>query len=117
MPDHRGRCRQGREVLRWSERRDLLPGEVRMSNTHVGAHPIIPRMIRMFSVPILLFWLALTVIVNVVVPQLKSSASVLLIVDDGNNGRLGWQRVPLLPPLELRGPEDVGIRSRRCERH
>jgi putative drug exporter of the RND superfamily len=42
-----------------------------MSNTHVGAHPIIPRMIRLFSVPILLFWLALTVIVNVVVPQLE----------------------------------------------
>jgi putative drug exporter of the RND superfamily len=42
-----------------------------MSNTHAGAHPAIPRMIRLFSVPILLFWLALTVIVNVVVPQLE----------------------------------------------
>jgi RND superfamily putative drug exporter len=42
-----------------------------MSNTHVGTHPIIPRMVRLFSVPILLFWLALTVIVNVVVPQLE----------------------------------------------
>jgi RND superfamily putative drug exporter len=42
-----------------------------MSNTHIGAHPIIPRMIRLFSVPILLGWLALTVIVNVVVPQLE----------------------------------------------
>src|ERR1700676_5696634 len=42
-----------------------------MSHTHIGAHPIIPRMIRLFSVPILLFWLALTVIVNVVVPQLE----------------------------------------------
>jgi putative drug exporter of the RND superfamily len=42
-----------------------------MSNTHVGAHPLIPRMIRVFSVPILLGWLALTVIVNVVVPQLE----------------------------------------------
>src|ERR1700722_12728814 len=72
MPHHRGRCRQGREVLRWSERRDLLPGEVRMSNTHVGAHPIIPRMIRLFSVAILLGWLVLTVIVNVVVPQLET---------------------------------------------
>src|SRR3984893_14168503 len=71
MPDHRGRCRQGREVLRRSARRDLLPGEVRMSNTHIGAHPAIPRMIRLFSVPILLGWLALTVIVNVVVPQLE----------------------------------------------
>jgi putative drug exporter of the RND superfamily len=43
-----------------------------MSNTHVGAHPIIPGMIRLFSVPILLGWLALTVIVNVVVPQLET---------------------------------------------
>src|ERR1700687_1746098 len=42
-----------------------------MSNTHIGAHPAIPRMIRLFSVPILLFWLGLTVIVNVVVPQLE----------------------------------------------
>src|SRR6267142_4574941 len=72
MPHHRGQRRQGREVLRWSARRDLLPGEVRMSNTHIGAHPAIPRMIRLFSVPILLGWLALTVIVNVVVPQLET---------------------------------------------
>ena len=43
-----------------------------MSNTHAGAHPAIPRMIRSFSVPILLGWLALTVIVNVVVPQLET---------------------------------------------
>jgi RND superfamily putative drug exporter len=42
-----------------------------MSNTHFGAHPMIPRFIRLFSVPILLGWLALTVIVNVVVPQLE----------------------------------------------
>jgi len=25
-----------------------------MSNTHIGAHPMIPRFIRLFSVPILL---------------------------------------------------------------
>jgi putative drug exporter of the RND superfamily len=43
-----------------------------MSNTHFGAHPAIPRMIRLFSVPILLGWLVLTVIVNVVVPQLET---------------------------------------------
>src|ERR1700694_1311248 len=42
-----------------------------MSNTHVGAHPAIPRMIRLFSVPIVLGWLGLTVFVNVVVPQLE----------------------------------------------
>jgi putative drug exporter of the RND superfamily len=42
-----------------------------MSNTHVGAHPMIPRFIRLFSVPILLGWLAIVVIVNVVAPQLE----------------------------------------------
>jgi putative drug exporter of the RND superfamily len=42
-----------------------------MSNQHFGAHPIIPRFIRLFSVPIVLFWLALTVIVNIAAPQLE----------------------------------------------
>ena len=42
-----------------------------MSNTHVGAHPMIPRFIRLFSVPILLGWLALVVLVNVISPQLE----------------------------------------------
>jgi putative drug exporter of the RND superfamily len=42
-----------------------------MSNTHVGAHPRIPRFIRLFCVPILLGWLALTVLVNVISPQLE----------------------------------------------
>jgi RND superfamily putative drug exporter len=42
-----------------------------MSNTHVGAHPIIPRFIRLFSVPIFLGWIALVVIVNVIAPQLE----------------------------------------------
>jgi len=42
-----------------------------MSNTHVGAHPMIPRFIRLFCVPILLGWLALTVFVNVISPQLE----------------------------------------------
>ena len=42
-----------------------------MTNTHIGAHPMIPRFIRLFSVPILLGWLALVVIVNVVAPQLE----------------------------------------------
>jgi len=42
-----------------------------MSNTHVGAHPMIPRFIRLFSVPIFLGWIALVVIVNTVVPQLE----------------------------------------------
>src|SRR6201988_5563236 len=42
-----------------------------MSNHQAGAHPAIPRLIRMLSVPILLLWLALTVVVNVFVPQLE----------------------------------------------
>ena len=42
-----------------------------MTNTHVGAHPMIPRFIRLFSVPILLGWLALVVLVNVIAPQLE----------------------------------------------
>ncbi|MFG1929030.1 RND family transporter [Mycobacterium sp. NPDC048908] len=42
-----------------------------MSNAHVGAHPMIPRFIRLFCVPIFLGWIALVVIVNVVVPQLE----------------------------------------------
>lgn len=42
-----------------------------MSNRHVGAHPIIPHVIRLACVPILLFWLALTVLVNIAAPQLE----------------------------------------------
>ncbi|MDT5011688.1 MAG: putative drug exporter of the superfamily, partial [Mycobacterium sp.] len=42
-----------------------------MTNTHIGAHPMIPRFIRLFSVPILLGWLAITVLVNVAVPQIE----------------------------------------------
>ena len=74
LPHHRRRRGQGREDHQRRERPDLLPGEVRMSNTHVGAHPLIPRFIRLFSVPIMLGWLAIVVIVNVVVPSWKRSA-------------------------------------------
>jgi RND superfamily putative drug exporter len=42
-----------------------------VSNTHVGAHPLIPRFIRLFSVPIFLGWIALVVVVNVIAPQLE----------------------------------------------
>jgi putative drug exporter of the RND superfamily len=42
-----------------------------MSNPHVGAHPIIPHVIRLGCVPILLFWLGLTVLVNIAAPQLE----------------------------------------------
>ncbi len=54
-------------------------------NRHLGAHPAIPRFIRLFSVPILLFWLALVVIVNVAIPQLEivgQQHSVSLAPDD-----------------------------------
>jgi putative drug exporter of the RND superfamily len=42
-----------------------------MTNAHIGAHPIIPRVVRLLSVPILLGWLALTFLVNVATPQLE----------------------------------------------
>jgi RND superfamily putative drug exporter len=60
-----------------------------MSGNHVddqvGKHPPIPRFIRLFCVPVLLGWLALTAIVNVVVPQLEEVGqehSVSLTPDD-----------------------------------
>jgi RND superfamily putative drug exporter len=56
-----------------------------MSNKQVGGHPAIPRFIRLFCVPVLLGWLALTAIVNVVVPQLEEvgqAHSVSLTPDD-----------------------------------
>ena len=71
LPNHRGRRGEEREQDRRPQCPDVLPGEVRMSNTHVGAHPMIPRFIRLFSVPILLGWLALVVLVNVIAPQLE----------------------------------------------
>ena len=43
-----------------------------MSNTHVGAHPMIPRVHPACSrVPIFLGWMALVVVVNVIAPQLE----------------------------------------------
>ncbi|MBS4729446.1 RND family transporter [Mycobacterium sp. SM1] len=40
--------------------------------THqLGAHPLLPRLIRTFAVPILLGWVALTVSLNVAVPSLE----------------------------------------------
>ena len=55
------------------------------SNQHIGAHPAIPRFVRLFSVPILLFWLALVVVLNTTVPQLEAvgqAHSVSLAPDD-----------------------------------
>ena len=60
-------------------------GENNAANRHVGAHPAIPRFIRLFSVPILLFWLALVVLLNVKIPQLEvvgQMHSVSLAPDD-----------------------------------
>jgi RND superfamily putative drug exporter len=57
----------------------------RMSDVQVGRHPALPRFIRLFCVPVLLGWLALTAIVNVVVPQLEEVGqehSVSLTPDD-----------------------------------
>ncbi|MCI4675314.1 MMPL/RND family transporter [Candidatus Mycolicibacterium alkanivorans] len=36
-----------------------------------GAHPLIPRFVRMFSVPIVLFWFGLVVVLSVAVPPLE----------------------------------------------
>jgi len=56
-----------------------------VTNRHVGAHPTIPRFVRLFSVPILLAWVALVVVVNTAVPQLEivgQQHSVSLAPDD-----------------------------------
>ena len=64
----------------------IIPvGENTAANRHIGAHPAIPRFVRLFSVPILLGWLALTVLVNTAVPQLEvvgQEHSVSLAPDD-----------------------------------
>ena len=50
----------------------IIPaGENTAANRHLGAHPAIPRFIRLFSVPILLAWLATVAFLNVAVPQLE----------------------------------------------
>jgi len=50
----------------------IIPaGENTAANRHVGAHPAIPRIVRLLSVPILIGWIALTVFVNTAVPQLE----------------------------------------------
>jgi RND superfamily putative drug exporter len=55
------------------------------SNRHVGAHPAIPRFVRLFSIPILLFWFAVVAALNVKIPQLEvvgQMHSVSLAPDD-----------------------------------
>ena len=59
--------------------------ENKATNRHIGAHPAIPRFIRLFSVPILLFWIGLVVVLSVTVPQLEvvgEQHSVSLAPDD-----------------------------------
>ncbi|AQT79594.1 hypothetical protein B1R94_10380 [Mycolicibacterium litorale] len=56
-----------------------------MTNQPTGTRPTLPRFIRMFSVPILLFWFGLVVVLNVAVPQLEEVSqqhSVSLAPDD-----------------------------------
>ena len=53
-----------------------------MSDELVGKHPALPRFIRLFCVPVLLGWLALTAIVNVVVPQLEEVGAGTLGLSD-----------------------------------
>lgn len=50
----------------------MVPGEVHMSDTPSGPHPIIPRTIRLAAIPILLCWLGFTVFVSVAVPPLEA---------------------------------------------
>ena len=64
-------------MVRWPRRKSaptpvIIPaGENTAANRHLGAHPAIPRFIRLFSVPILLAWLATVAVLNVAVPQLE----------------------------------------------
>ena len=71
-------------------------GENTASNRHVGAHPAIPRFIRLFSVPILLFWLALMVLLNVAVPQLE-------VVGQENSVSLAPKDAPSLQAMQRVG--------------
>jgi RND superfamily putative drug exporter len=42
-----------------------------VSNTHFGAPPFLAHGLRLFSVPMIVFWLALTAVLNIFVPQLE----------------------------------------------
>ncbi len=67
-----------------------------MSNTHVGAHPMIPRFIRLFCIPILLGWLAVTVLVNVIAPQLE-------VVGEGHSVSLAPTDAPSMQAMQRVG--------------
>ena len=72
------------QSCRRAQRPDVLPGEVRMTRhdaprpnahrsrrTEPSARPI-PHSIRIFAIPIILFWVSSTVIVNVIAPHARS---------------------------------------------
>ncbi len=76
----------------------LPVGENTAANRHVGAHPAIPRFIRLFSVPIVLFWLGLMVVLNVTVPQLE-------VVGQENSVSLAPQDAPSLQAMQRVGED------------
>lgn len=68
----------------------MVPGEVHMSDTPSGPHPIIPRTIRLAAIPILLCWLGFTVFVSVAVPPLEAigeTRAVAVAPDDAQSMR------------------------------
>lgn len=75
-----------RTPLKGSPRGVIIPvTENTAANRHVGAHPAIPRFVRLFSIPILLFWFVVVAALNVKIPQLEvvgQMHSVSLAPDD-----------------------------------
>lgn len=68
----------------------MVPGEVHMSDTPSGPHPIIPRTIRLAAIPILLCWLGFTVFASVAVPPLEAigeTRAVAVAPDDAQSMR------------------------------
>lgn len=68
----------------------MVPGEVHLSDTPSGPHPIIPRTIRLAAIPILLCWLGFTVFVSVAVPPLEAigeTRAVAVAPDDAQSMR------------------------------
>ena len=65
--------RSGTRNSRWGQRANLLPGEVRMTDTAIRhpKRPLIAHSLRLLAVPIVLFWVSIAVIVNAVAPQLE----------------------------------------------
>src|SRR6201998_3618214 len=75
LPDHRQRCCARPGVGEQVPRADLLPGEVGMTSRHSSpteapTPSLIARTIRVLAVPIIVGWIALSVVVNVIAPSL-----------------------------------------------